>query len=182
MGTVEMVKYRIVQDFDPLGREDCEYLTTIVTAHRRSAYGDKNFSTGDGMDRYIQEYMPSIEWAKKWGLVRNIYAYEHSGICVRLDGYGNWPDIQWDCGRLGFIYIEPENVVKLMGWKRINKDRAELLKGYLEQEFNAWKAYLEGDTYNVFNEDDDIEESGTFAECEKYVASMKAQERQEAVA
>jgi hypothetical protein len=173
-----MDTYTIEYDEFPLGREDCDNLTTIVTAHRRCCYGDTNFSSSDRFRRYIEENRESLAWAKKRGLLRTIYAYEHSGISVRLDGYGSWPDQQWDCGKLGFICIKPESVVKLMGWKRINKDRAELLKRYLEQEFNEWKACLEGDTYRVLNEDCEIEESGTRAECEKYVAHM----RQEAVA
>jgi hypothetical protein len=174
--------YRIVQDADPLGREACDNLTTIVTAHRRSAYGDKNFSSLERMNQYIEENRKSIEWAKKWGLVRSIYAYEHSGIWVRLDGCGSWPDQQWDCGRLGFIYVEPHAVVTLMGWKRVNKDRARLLSGYLEQEFTEWKAYLEGDTYNVFNEDGDVEETGTLEQCERFVADMKMMEHKEVAA
>jgi hypothetical protein len=174
--------YRIVQDADPLGRDACDNLTTIVTAHKRSAYGDKNFSSLERLNQYIEENRESIEWAKKWGLVRSIYAYEHSGIWVRLDGCGSWPDQQWDCGRLGFIYVEPGNVLKLMGWKRVNKDRAKLLASYLEQEFTEWKAYLEGDTYNVFNEDGDVEQSGTLEQCERFVADRKAMKQKEAAA
>jgi hypothetical protein len=174
--------YRIIQDQDPLGRLDCDNLTTIVTGHRRYCLGDENFSNPDRLTGYIEDYRNDLLWAMKWGLFKEIYMYDHSGITVSFGGYGNWPDRQWDCGKLGFIYIKPESVVKLMGWKRINKDRAELLKSYLEQEFNAWKAYLEGDTYNVFNEEGDVEASGTYQECEKYVAEMRKLDVEEAVA
>jgi hypothetical protein len=177
-----IMEYRIVQDSDPLGREACDNLTKIVTAHKRSAYGDKNFSSLERLNQYIEENREPIEWAKKWGLVRSIFAYEHSGIWVRLDGCGSWPDQQWDCGRLGFIYVEPQAVVQLMGWKRINKDRAERLSSFLEQEFDEWKAYLEGDTYNVFNEAGDVEESGTLEHCQRFVAEMRSKQGEEVAA
>lgn len=182
MNTVGIAAYTIVHDDDPLGRESCDNLTTIVTGHRRYCLGDENFSNPDRLTGYIEDYRSDLLWASKWGLLKGIYMYDHSGIAVSLGGYGSWPDRQWDCGKLGFIYIKPENIEKLMGWKRINQDRVELLKGYLEQEFAAWKAYLEGDTYNVFNEDGDIEESGTLEQCEKYVAEMKTRERMEVAA
>lgn len=174
--------YRIIQDQDPLGRQDCDNLTTIVTGHRRYCLGDENFSNPDRLTGYIEDCRSDLTWASKWGILKEIYMYDHSGIAVSLGGYGNWPDRQWDCGKLGFIYVRPENIVKLLGWKRINKDRALLLQSYLEQEFNEWKAYLEGDTYNVFNEEGDIEESGTYARCEKYVAEMRMKEFKEEVA
>jgi len=176
------MKYRIIQDQDPLGRQDCDNLTTIVTGHRRYCLGDENFSNPDRLTGYIEDYRSDLNWASKWGVLKEIYMYDHSGITVSLGGYGNWPDRQWDCGKLGFIYIRPESIDKFLGWKRINKDRALLLQSYLEQEFNEWKAYLEGDTYNVFNEEGDMEESGTYARCEKYVAEMRMQELREEVA
>lgn len=176
------MNYRIIQDQDPLGRQDSDNITTIVTGHRRYCLGDENFSNPDRLTEYIEDYRSDLLWASKWGVLKEIYMYDPSGIAVSLDGYGNWPDRQWDCGKLGFIYVRSENIVKLLGWKRMNKDRAVLLQGYLEQEFNEWKAYLEGDTYNVFNEEGDIEESGTYTHCEKYVAEMRKQEHLEDVA
>lgn len=135
-------------------REDNEgNITTIVCWHR-------NYNLGG----------EEIQEAKKWGLFSKVYIYDHSGIDLSLGDFGNWPDILWDAGQVGFMYVNVKKALNVFGRKRMTKKFAEDLKKVMQEEFDIWRSYCIGDTYEVFDVDNrEAVFDGTYDECDSWV-------------
>lgn len=159
-------------DNNPINPREWDNVTTLVVAHRDYGGGDFNANSQDKLDKILEENKDEIEWAKSNNLFHRITAYIHSGISVRLDTYGDWPDQRWDCTPFGYIFINRENVKEMMG-EEIDVSK---LNQYLIDEFNEWKNYIEDDTYYVENDDYDTDFAGSYDECVKYVKEQNARE------
>lgn len=164
------MRYIIEVDVNPFNPrefpQDC--FTTIVARHKRYNLGDINVANYEEFEQEEQ----NASYAKKYdGLFRRIWFYDHSVLRVELDSANPyWQHASWDAGMVGFMYIDFDKAKKLMGWKKINKDRALKLKQYLENEFKEWKNYIEGNTYMVYDtEENSYEFEGTYEECEEWV-------------
>ena len=167
-----MSEYQIIQDEDPMSPRDWDgNICTIITWNSQYGGGDIDCSNQDAFIKAVSETAHAENWAARHGLKRPIMAYIHSGIAVRLDDYGNWPDQRWDCMPFGVIYVDPVKTRQEYNWKRITKARAQSLKEDLDIEFNAWKSWLEGDTYLVLDESDDQVFNGTYSECSSWVST-----------
>lgn len=167
------MKYTIIQDTDPWNpREDDGNITTILTGNRHYGGGDQYAFTANQWEKLQIQHQHTIRWAKQHGLYHRIMAYIHSGITVRLDDYGNWPDQRWDCMPFGTIFVDPAKARHAHGWKNITKGRLACLDEELQQEFQSWKSWLEGDTWFVNDPDEDTQFWGTYDECVQWVTEQ----------
>jgi hypothetical protein len=66
----------------------------------------------------------------------------------------------WDSGRVGFIFISKEKMLKEYGGKIVTRKLKERVEGYLKGEVETYDQYLTGDVYGyrVFKEENGVEE------------------------
>lgn len=120
--------------------------------------------TYDTFDYYLrQEDSECIEeaWARICDsgklLILPLYLYDHGGITMRTTSFND----PWDSGQVGFIYVKTDDVKQEWGWKRLTKQRREHIEAILRGEVTEYDAYLTGDVWVWFvnDEDDNIVES-----------------------
>jgi hypothetical protein len=152
-------------------REDNEgNITTIVCWYRNYNLGDVRITDNDDLEQYEESYAKEIQEAKKWELFSKVYIYDHSGIDLSLGDFGNWPDILWDAGQVGFMYVNVKKALRVFGRKRMTKKFAEKLEKVLQDEFDAWRSYCIGDTYEVLDVDSkEVVFDGKYDECDSWV-------------
>lgn len=162
----------IQPDPDPINPRNFDNFCTIITGNRSYGGGDESYYDEGPFEQALLRHAKDIQWSKKNGLYHVITAYIHSGIAVRLDDYGNWPDQRWDCMPFGVMFVSPSKVRKFHHWKRISRRRLELLKTYLQNEFNEWASWISGDCYMVIDTDTNIVEfDGNYHDCMDYIAN-----------
>lgn len=176
-----MSKLIVIPDSDPI--PPWRYFCVIVTMNKRYGGGDIDCSSFEVYKDFKAAHKKEIAWAQAHNLKEEIYAYIHSGIALSL-GVMNaaWPDKRWDAMRYGFIYVDKDQLLKELKWKRMSKKRIETARQVLKEEFEAWRAWAEGDCYLVAKVPDDFDElsdklpdeyeyefTGTYDECSKYV-------------
>jgi len=171
----EPIRVKIIQDFEPDNPREWEPLTTIVCWHRRTNIGDVNLQSPEEIDNYIYDHRDALNWAKDHGLFRKIFLYEHGDYAFHLDTFGNWPDVRWDAGQVGFIFVNPYHARKVDKRSRITAHCIEHLKTNLLDEYTAWSNYISGDTYSVLRVDDSyLLISGTYEECFHFIEADKS--------
>lgn len=159
------LKIRIVPDDCEDNPREWDNLGTMVTWRRHGGIGDiqpkespNEWIAGHlGLDTYADDYDESqnVEKFCKTHLVIPIMAYEHGGITIRAYNYGNWPDQQWDCGQLGFIYVSHEKIKKEWNAKRLTKAVLAKAEKCLLAEIETLDDYLTGNVVGYIVEDED---------------------------
>ena len=121
-------------------RTEWDNVTTMVCFHRRYNLGDKhnyNSRDFDGWDEMKQQ----IEEDYKVLMIKPLYLYDHSGITISTSPFG----CQWDSGRVGWVFIEEKQWIKMMGE---DMDRSEeRLERIIDGEVETYDQYLTGDIY-----------------------------------
>jgi len=152
--TVEYRGYKIEIESDVCEvnvREDNENLGTMVCFHNRYDLGDKE--TGISI-----EELEAIMANTKDYISLPLYLYDHSGITMNTKGFS----CPWDSGMVGGIFISKEKIREQYSCKRVSKDLAEKVIGYLEGEVELYDQMIRGEVYcyNIKDKDDnDIGES-----------------------
>lgn len=126
-------------------------LGTMVCWHRHYNLGDESpresvdswleSQLGDVGDKSTEEMLAMFMKDK---LLIPIMAYEHGGITIRAYDYGNFPDQQWDCGQLGFIYVTHDKIKKEYSISRLTKKALASARKCLENEIEVYNDYLTG--------------------------------------
>jgi hypothetical protein len=101
----------------------------------------------------VQPKEDTEEWLKdlpKGSVVLPLYLFDHSGISMRTEEFS----CQWDSGRVGYIYVNPEKIRAEMSVKYLTKKVRELVRGILRQEVKAYNWYLEGNIWGYTLEND----------------------------
>lgn len=120
--------------------------------------------TWDDFDYYLRgDDKDCIEeaWARIYDsgklLILPLYLYDHGGITMRTTSFSD----PWDSGQVGFIYVKTDDVKQEWGWKRLTKQRRDHIETILKNEVEEYDAYLTGDVWVWFvnDEDDNIVES-----------------------
>lgn len=140
-------KLRVEYDEHGCDPREWDNIGIMTCFHGRYNLGDKhclNTSDFSGWDD-IQTHLVEEEGAI---VILPLYLYDHSGITMRTTPF----HCPWDSGVVGFIYTTREQVKKLMGWKRISKDRLNKLKDYLIGEVETYDQYLRGECYGYIIE------------------------------
>jgi hypothetical protein len=196
-------------DCEAVNPRENDNVGTMVCWHRRANYGDEQpkcspedwfrakltdwaearRGISERIDRNIDVFLERIE---DWDLhqlmnrfVQNnmlvpIMAYEDGGITIRAYNYGNFPDKQWDCGQLGFIYVSYEDILKNWGGKgKLPGVRAmKSARRCLEAEIEEYNSFLTGEVYGykMFDPDGNETDScwGFIGDWEEMVRECKA--------
>lgn len=125
------------------GPRDWDNLGTMVCFHKRYTLGDKDhgvshqqFGSWDEMEEYLVK-------EKHAAVVLPMYMYDHSGITVNTKGFS----CPWDSGRIGFIYVSREKLMKEYSVKKISASLKKKVTEYLEGEVKTYDQWLTGDVY-----------------------------------
>jgi hypothetical protein len=114
----------------------------MVCFHGRYDLGDKhNYKSGDynGWD----EMEKSIIKNENVGVILPLYLYDHSGITISTSPFS----CNWDSGKIGFIFISKEKMLKEYGGKIVTQTLKDKVEGYLKSEIEIYDQYLTGDVY-----------------------------------
>jgi hypothetical protein len=124
-------------------RKDYDHLTKMICFHRRYVLGDKHdlkesdFRNWEDVEEYIKKtYKPVV--------IRPLFLMDHSGQTLSMSPhlFRMCDSAGWDWGQVGFIFITREDAKR----EKLTKKKAEKL---LEDEFEEYKAFIEGDVYVV---------------------------------
>jgi len=145
-------------DLDPPNpRKEMDNLGVMVCWHRRAHYGDEQV-------RNVMLAMHSLREVESWlkkerdaVVVLPIYIYEHGPVILsaRYEDYLRWPDHQWDCGQVGYIYVARESLKKEYGVTRISKKTKQMAAQVLAGEVDTYNQYLNGDVYGYVIADEE---------------------------
>jgi hypothetical protein len=135
-------KVEVIQDESPSSPREDDNLGTMVCFHGRYDLGDKhNYKSGDynGWD----EMEKSIIKNENVGVILPLYLYDHSGITISTSPFS----CNWDSGKIGFIFISKEKMLKEYGGKIVTQTLKDKVEGYLKSEIEIYDQYLTGDVY-----------------------------------
>jgi len=135
-------KIEVIQDESPSSPREDDNLGTMVCFHNRYDLGDKhnyNSNDYDGWD----EMEKDIIKRENVGVILPLYLYDHSGITMNTTGFS----CNWDSGRVGFIFISKEKMLKEYGGKIVTQTLKDKVEGYLKSEIEIYDQYLTGDVY-----------------------------------
>jgi hypothetical protein len=135
-------KIEVIQDESPSSPREDDNLGTMVCFHNRYNLGDKhnyNSNDYDGWD----EMEKDIIKRENVGVILPLYLYDHSGITMNTTGFS----CNWDSGRVGFIFISKEKMLKEYGGKIVTQTLKDKVTGYLKGEVELYDQYLTGDVY-----------------------------------
>lgn len=135
-------KIEVIQDESPSSPREDDNLGTMVCFHGRYDLGDKhNYKSGDynGWD----EMEKSIIKNENVGVILPLYLYDHSGITISTSPFS----CNWDSGKIGFIFISKEKMLKEYGGKIVTQTLKDKVEGYLKSEIEIYDQYLTGDVY-----------------------------------
>ena len=133
---------KVKQEESPESPRNWDNLGTMVCFHNKYSLGDKhNYSFDDysGWD----EMERAIIKNEKVGVILPLYLYDHSGITMNTTGFS----CKWDSGRVGFIFISKEKMLKEYGGKICTKQLKERVAKYLVAEVETYDKYLTGEVY-----------------------------------
>lgn len=171
---IETIEYKgytihIQADDNPYSPREWDNLGTMVCWHRNYILGDVQ-PRQEPIDYVIEqinqqqqrdnlyENIPAAKimaMFEKHNLVIPIMAYEHGGITIRAYDYGNFPDQQWDCGQLGFIFVSKDKIKEEYG--NSGKRNMEKARQLLLSEIKTYDDYLTGQVYGYIIEDEEGE-------------------------
>jgi len=135
-------KIEVIQDESPSSPREDDNLGTMVCFHNRYNLGDKhnyNSNDYDGWD----EMEKDIIKRENVGVILPLYLYDHSGITMNTTGFS----CNWDSGRVGFIFISKEKMLKEYGGKIVTQTLKDKVTGYLKGEVETYDQYLTGEVY-----------------------------------
>lgn len=161
-----ILKLEIYRDGDPMNpRTEWDNISTMVCFHRRYNLGDVRTLKGGKTvviphtnvryDNSTDGAEAFVEWAKKELkdgnlVIASLELYDHSGITMRVHG---WGDEAFGYGRTGWDSC-------IVGWCFVTKDRAyaelvikddddwgEKAKSYIKSEVETYDSYLTNEVY-----------------------------------
>jgi hypothetical protein len=132
----------IFPDNDPESPRNWDNLGTMICHHRRYDLGDKHDYDAKHYNNW-GEMEQAIVKENNAGVILPLYLYDHSGITISTSPFG----CNWDSGKIGFIYVSKEKMLKEYGGKIVTEKLKERVRGYLENEVIIYDQYLRGDVY-----------------------------------
>jgi hypothetical protein len=135
-------KIKVKSETEPDSPRNWDNLGTMVCFHKRYDLGDKhNYSFNDysGWD----EMEKAIIKRENVGVILPLYLLDHSGITISTTDFND----RWDSGRIGFIFISKDKMLKEYGGKICTKQLKERVKEYLVSEVKTYDQYLRGEVY-----------------------------------
>jgi len=152
-------KLKVEQDTDtqaPWEHSDCN--PTIIGILRDYRLGPHDWRgklscKSEGLARINREFGPCE--------IREVYAYIHSGISLKIDNSDGMPDQQWDVSFAGWAIFPHKDAREWYGVKRLTKQRKERMNKELEGWVQEVNQYLRGEVYwwRIEDEDEDVVDS-----------------------
>jgi hypothetical protein len=132
----------IFPDNNPDSPRNWDNLGIMVCHHSRYDLGDKHGYDHKDYSGW-KEMEKAIVKENNVGVILPLYLYDHSGITISTTPFS----CGWDSGRIGFIYVSKEDVLKEFGGKIVTKKLKEKAEGILKGEVETYDQYLRGDIY-----------------------------------
>lgn len=135
----------IYQDENPISpREDASScFGKMICFHSRYTLGDKHNESPESLLKIID---------RKNVLSLELYLYDHGNISLRTYKHGLHSN--WDCGKVGYIYVTFEDIKKNFGVKRLSKKILQKAKDILNAEVATFNDYISGNVYGYSIKDD----------------------------
>ena len=115
--------------------------------HRRYSADTYEYETDVNDYTNANDFMEALEKELPTGsIIDPVYMYSHSGDTISRSPFS----CRWDSGWIGVFVVTPKDAKQLRGWKRMSSKRWELAKKDSDYTFAMWKAYVEGDIWEVF--------------------------------
>ena len=157
-------EYKLTVEYDDgaMNPREWDNLCTMVCWHNRYSIGDKhNYDNSDellesllcevcGFDIADIEMLPTID---KYMLVcesdkliiKNVNIYDHGGITVSTSNGYPYND-RWDGGRVGFVYVTKETILKeIANANEVNW--TAVANEVIENEMETYDQYVRGEVY-----------------------------------
>lgn len=153
-------RYKIGNEQLARPNDRIEYLLAILHLVRNTARGET-------LSYYAQKKYEALEdakcdaadiemWLDTVAIIRPIYAYEHSGITISLNPFGD----RWDSGQVGFALYLKEQVLADKGNKRFTKACETFASRQMECVVDIIDSYLLGEVFGyTLQEGGDITDS-----------------------
>jgi hypothetical protein len=132
----------IFPDNNPESPREWSNLGTMICFHTRYDLGDKHGYDHKDYSGW-KEMEKAIVKENNVGVILPLYLYDHSGITISTTPFS----CGWDSGKIGFIYVSKEDVLKEYGGKIVTKKLKERVTEYLKGEVETYDQYLRGDIY-----------------------------------
>ena len=159
---------KIVQDNNSDSPREWDNLGTIAYKHRNYTLGEEEIDEPIewledklGLEQkyeYSNGRLEELEeqFYKKF-IALPIYLYDHSGQSISTSPFG----CRWDSGKVGYIYVDKQTVLKEYGGKIVTAKLKERVLGYLQGEVETYNQYISGEVYGfqVLDENEDIVDS-----------------------
>jgi len=151
MDAIETIEYRgfkiniypdEIVDATP---RDWNNLCTMTCFHQKYNLGDKHELKSD-MFKNWQEIRDHLI-AEGSYLIQPLYMLDHSGLTIRMRGFGDVDPQSWDWGQIGYIWVDRKKILKELNCKRITSKIRELVKKIMEAEVDVYNQYLSGEIY-----------------------------------
>lgn len=173
---------RLAYDLDPMDPREWDNIGVMLFWHGRYGYGDdaKTIERA-GLTKADPDYYGGWEellkacGVKESDVVIPVFGYDHGGMTIRAGSYGNWPDIQWDAGQLGYIVCPVERIRYEFDVKRVSAKLRKRVAEILVAEVNTYDQFITGDVFWWETLDEDGERIDS---CGGYYGAYDDQERE----
>lgn len=131
------------REYDNLGK--------LICFHKRYRLGDPHdidytqFKSWFDMEQWLYAQMDAV-------VVVPVFLYDHSGLVMTAQ-VPPTPCNHWDCGQVGFIYVDKETALREYGPSafesiednKLTEDKIDLIINILIDEVNEYNLYLNGE-------------------------------------
>jgi hypothetical protein len=136
----------IKYDENPESPRNWDNVCVFHIAHRRYAFGDKNYNDSESI------HAAEAEAKRNGDLVLPLYMFDHSGITISLTPFS----CPWDSGQVGFVQVPRKSFVEEFGKKNFTPKLKKKAREWAESETKTLDSYIRGDVYGyVIDEDGD---------------------------
>lgn len=123
-------------DENPISPREWDNLGVMVCAHSRYELGDVQIKDEDDLNEKLQSAIIKLP----------LFLYDHSGLSISTSTQYPYND-RWDAGKVGYIIVTRDALLKEYSQKRISKKLIEKATSLLVGEVSTYDQYLRGDVY-----------------------------------
>jgi hypothetical protein len=141
---------------------DCYLGKLYFVGHKNYTADEYPYET-DVNDYYnTDDFMEALkEELPKDSIIDTVYMYSHGSDTISRSSFAD----RWDSGWIGVFVVTPQDVMNLRGWDSMDEEKWKEAKEDSNDTFAAWKAWVEGEVYDIFEvwESDHIESTELIA-------------------
>lgn len=143
---------------------DCYVGKLYLVGHREYTADEYPHDTDVSDYSNKDDFMEALEKElPKGSIIEPVYMYSHGGETISRTPFS----CRWDSGWVGVFVVTPSDAKRVHGWKKMSAKRWEVVRKSADSTFDMWKAYVEGQVYDVscVYIHDDKEEWECFLRC-----------------